>query len=539
MHAETVDVVTIGGGLAGSMAAIMLARRGLRTVVLESRPAGREQKVVVGEALTEGASVFLRHEIGIEAWLKENAFRKFGFDFVTLPRTGELPTRAEDCHELLLSLAPVEKIPDAFGKLIPTYHVERTSMNAHLAELAEKEGATLVRGAVVEAVELGEGEHLVRYARAGKTEALRCRWVLDCSGRRAMLGHQLGITHAVPELDTASVWNRFDNVNDDPEFWKTFMGVDRRRQTIHYTGQGFWIWWIHQKGGTTSVGVSYDNRQHRPDVKSEDRGFWEMMKKHPPAYHALMNARAREPYQYYAHLPYRSDHFVAKEGYALIGDASWFVDALYSIGIETACRQLVAVVPLIVEHCRGNGACAKTIDKLNMEFDYTQTSVIKLNAFKYEHGWGRPHVVHQTSLYELGEIAELYHLQCKSRWTKDVLDKHYRLQWGSAKRLRNLERFMHTALAEDGDRDLAEPRLLRKGLIPGRIVYTATWPLWKLPHARPYFFILTRAWGFSERMAQRTRLWPDALSWMAHGSPVHKLAERVRAPRTEPMRRVG
>ena len=59
-----VDVVVIGGGLAGSMASVMLARRGLKTVVLESRPVGKEQKVVVGEALTEGTSVFVRHEIG-------------------------------------------------------------------------------------------------------------------------------------------------------------------------------------------------------------------------------------------------------------------------------------------------------------------------------------------------------------------------------------------------------------------------------------------------------------------------------------------
>jgi flavin-dependent dehydrogenase len=523
-----VDVIVIGGGLAGAMASVMLARRGLSVVVLESRPAGKEQKIVVGEALTEGTSVFIRHEIGLTDWLKENAFRKFGFDFVTLPRQGTLPTSAEQCHELLLSLKPVEKLPGAFPKLIPTYHVERTGMNAQVAMMAEQEGAKILRGAAVENVELGDGEHVVRYAHEGKLEALRCKWVLDCSGRRTVLGRQLGITHAVKSLDTASVWNRFDNVNDDADFWRTFQGIDRRTQTIHYTGPGFWIWWIHQKGGQTSVGVSYDNKQHQPNVKSDDHGFWEMMKKHPPAYEALKGARAKEPYQYYAHLPYRSEHFVSKKGYALIGDAAWFVDALYSIGIETACRQLVAVVPQIVKHCRGEGACAKTIDMLNMEFDYTQTSVIKLNAFKYHHAWARPHVAFQTALYELAEIAELYHLQDKSRWNQQTLDKHYRLQWGSAKRLRKLERFMHSALADDGERDLQDPTLLRKALIPGRVVYSVTWPLWKLPHARPYFFMLTRAWGYMERMAQRTKLWPDGLSWMAHGSPVHKLIDKVR-----------
>src|SRR6476646_12140618 len=109
MDAKNVDVVVIGGGLIGSMAAVMMQRRGLRTLVLESRPKGKEQKVVVGEAITEGSSVFLRHEIGLTDWLKKNAYRKFGFDFLVRPRNADPPKTMDDCHELLLSLTPLEK----------------------------------------------------------------------------------------------------------------------------------------------------------------------------------------------------------------------------------------------------------------------------------------------------------------------------------------------------------------------------------------------------------------------------------------------
>jgi hypothetical protein len=75
-------------------------------------------------------------------------------------------------------------------------------------------------------------------------------------------------------------------------------------------------------------------------------------------------------------------------------------------------------------------------------------------------------------------------------------------------------RFQEEAL-KDGDKDLAEPQLLKKALLPGRRVYTVTWPLWKLPNARPWFFKLTRVWGFAERLAQRNQLFPDGLGWMA------------------------
>src|SRR6476620_7608874 len=128
MRGTDFDVIVLGGGLVGSMAALLFERRGLKTLVLESRADGKEQKVVVGEAITEGSSLFLRHELGLTDWLKENAFRKFGFDFVTLPRGTKPAETLEDCHELLLSTAPLEKVPQAIKRLIPTYHVERTGM---------------------------------------------------------------------------------------------------------------------------------------------------------------------------------------------------------------------------------------------------------------------------------------------------------------------------------------------------------------------------------------------------------------------------
>lgn len=69
------DVAIIGGSLIGSMAAIVLQRRGLRVVVLESRRPGEPLKAMVGEAITEGTSLFLRHEIGLSDWLMKNALR--------------------------------------------------------------------------------------------------------------------------------------------------------------------------------------------------------------------------------------------------------------------------------------------------------------------------------------------------------------------------------------------------------------------------------------------------------------------------------
>ncbi len=531
------DVAIIGGGLIGSMASVMLGKRGVKSTVLESREMGKEQKIVVGEAITEGSSVFLRHEIGMGDWLKKNAFRKYGFDFLTLPRDGRPVRTMDDCHELLLSLTPLERLPKAHDRLIPTYHVERTGMNAEASRLAKLHGADYLYGASVDRVDFARGpvgdaslpSATVHYTDGGEAKTLKARWVLDCSGRRSVLGNQLGITHTMPELPSAAVWNRFENVRSDRAFWSSFHGIDRRRHTIHMTGHGFWIWWIHQNDNLTSVGVSFDRRLHDPNVKTDDRGFWEMMAKFPPILEALKGARPLEPYQYYAHLPYQSDRWVSGDGYGIIGDAGWFTDALYSIGIETACRQLVAIVPMVKKAVRGEAPNEERIADLNSQFEYCQKTVLSMNKFKYEHGWHRPHVVMQTALYELGEIAPLYHMLDESDWRDEVLMKHYRLQWSCPKRMGKLERFQQDSLLQ-GDLDLVPGApLLKKALLPGPYVYGATWPVWNTSRKLvPHFFKLTRAWGFAERLAQKSR-WPDVLKMMANNKrwmrPVYRLGD--------------
>jgi flavin-dependent dehydrogenase len=513
------DVAVIGGGFVASMAALMLRKRGLRVTCLETRTAEQELKAVVGEALTEGTSVFLRHELGLGDWLFANAYRKFGFDFVTQPRGRPAPRVLDECHELLLSLTPIEAIPGAFRKLIPTFHVNRPLLDAEVRRRAQVAGAEYEFGTAVETVEFGQGDkpvHRVVHARRDGSERreLRCRFVIDASGRRRVLGKQLGICQPMDGLETASIWNRFTNVRSDSAFWSTFHGIDRRRHTIHWTGAGFWFWWIHIDENTTSVGVSYDKNQHQPNVKTEDHGFWEMANKFPVLVEALAGAQPMEPYSYYAHLAHRSEHWVSTTGYALVGDASAFADALYSVGIEMACRQLIAVTPVIEAACAGERPCEKMVATLNQEHQFTQDSIRLLNKFKYEHAWHQPHVLMQTALYELAEIAALYHLQDPKHWTRENLDRHYRLQWGCAKRRGRLVEFM-TEAANDGKRELDEPRLLAKALLPGRVIYTVTWPLWQLPRMLPYFFILTRTWGYMERLTQRWRLWPDFLTFMA------------------------
>jgi hypothetical protein len=97
-------------------------------------------------------------------------------------------------------------------------------------------------------------------------------------------------------------------------------------------------------------------------------------------------------------------------------------------------------------------------------------------------------------------------------------------------RATRLERFLAGALV-DADRDLdADAPLMKKALLPGPLVYGATWPLWHARGATHWFFDLIRGWALSERMAQHHRLWPDGLAWMAATHRLGAANARVAAP---------
>ena len=184
-----------------------------------------------------------------------------------------------------------------------------------------------------------------------------------------------------------------------------------------------------------------------------------------------------------------------RKRYALIGDAAWFTDALYSIGIETSCRQLAMLAPIIVGDARGDGVCGEDRWRtLNQEFAYTQKAVLELNALQVQGGLAPPaRASCRRRCTSSARSPSSTTCRIRSRWRRETLQKHYRLQWGRKERLEQPAALPAGGAARRRSRSRQTARCFKKALLPGKRVYRVTWPLWKLPHARPYFFMLTRA----------------------------------------------
>lgn len=172
------DVVVVGGGIAGSALATVLARNGLEVVVLERDVTYRDK--VRGEALTCWGVVELR---------------RLNLEQPLLDAGGGYVTRSvlydEVCDPSEAEASPVELgelLPDVPGCLT----VGHPEACQGLSQTAASAGATVIAG--VRDIEVIAGTSpAVRYTRDSTSYRLACRLVVGADGRLSTVRSQLGI----------------------------------------------------------------------------------------------------------------------------------------------------------------------------------------------------------------------------------------------------------------------------------------------------------------------------------------------------------
>lgn len=355
------DVVILGGAFSGAATALLLRREApeLSVLVVEK---SREFDAKVGEATTEMSAMFLTRRLALWSHLEAEHLPKEGL------RYWWANERVAHHHEATEAGGFVRSA-------VPSFQLRRDALDQHLLDLAVAEGAELLRPARARDARLGSFDHEVTLEEGATISTVRCRWLIDATGRATFLGRRLGLIGKNERHPTAAMWGRWRNVKsiDDlaargPVAFARRNLSSRRLATNHYMRRGSWTWFIPLGNGETSIGVVFDRRLlDLAERRDRQAAYVEFLRGLTPCQELLEGAELRdEDFRFYSNLPYVAKQYMG-EGWALVGDAAAFLDPYYSPGLDHCGFSVEATVEIVKADARGEPVAARVAEH-NAEF---------------------------------------------------------------------------------------------------------------------------------------------------------------------------
>ena len=332
---ERVDVIVVGGGPAGASAAAILAENGLSTLVLER---DRFPRYHVGESLLP-ALWELSDRLGVTAQVEAAGF---------VVKQGIRFARRDDPDDVvLLSAEYPEYFPRAY-----TYHVDRARFDALLLDNARAKGADVREGWMVSDVQMEGGRVTgVLAARSGEApRAIAARVVVDATGRDCLIARKMGWRRPDPSLNKVAHFTQYAGGRKSAvgDLLHPADRIDGATTTDVHTVDGGWLWYIPLRDDVVSVGAVLDAHIAGRLAGEPEAVFEAALADCPRVRAQLEGARRTMPVQTISGISYINESF-AGDGFVLVGDASMFVDPIFSAGVTLAVRGGIYAADTIVD----------------------------------------------------------------------------------------------------------------------------------------------------------------------------------------------
>ena len=338
---EQCDVAVIGGGPGGSTAAALLARRGYKVIALEK---AHHPRFHIGESLLPmNLPVFER--LGVLDKVRELGVFKPGADFEA--------DNARGYNTYAFARAIGQSPPHA-------YQVWRQDFDRMLYGHARESGADAREGhEVVRVEQRGPRESWLDVRTDdGRDYAIQARYVVDASGRDALLATKRKLRRRNDQHQSAAIFGHFRGAARRE-------GEDAGNISIYSFAHG-WMWMIPLPDGVMSVGAVC-----RPDYLKQRKGrtvefLFDTLKLSPALWARVQHAelidnevRVTGNYSYDASR-------MGGPGWVLVGDAFAFLDPVFSSGVYLAmsgAEQAAAVVDQALREPQREPALLRQLEK--------------------------------------------------------------------------------------------------------------------------------------------------------------------------------
>jgi flavin-dependent dehydrogenase len=348
VDSQQVDVVIMGGGLAGLTLSLQVKQRmpELSVAVIERRahpvPAAAHK---VGESSVEIGAHYFEKVLGLKPHLDAAQLKKFGFRFFFSDGRKDIDNVTE--------LGASRVLPT------PSYQLDRGIFENQLAKLAQEKGVQFIDGAVIRSFELGKSRvaHTVQFEVQGVMQSMQAQWLIDATGRAGLIKKRLNLNEQ-NDHNANAVWFRIADRIDVNDWSANERWLDRCTprnrwlSTNHLVGEGYWVWLIPLSSGSHSVGIVADAALHPIEQMNTFEKAMTWIHKHQPRLHdALEETQHKlQDFAFFKRFSYGCKQvFSGANRWALTGEAGLFLDPFYSPGSDfiaisnTYITELIAI----------------------------------------------------------------------------------------------------------------------------------------------------------------------------------------------------
>jgi len=317
-------VLVIGGGPAGSIAALTLNRLGHDVELYEREVFPRYR---IGESLLPGTMSIL-YRLGLQEKIDAMGFvKKHSATFLW----------GQDQAPWTFSFATPRVSDWIFDHAI---QVKREEFDALLLKEAEARGVQVFHGAPVSDVDVASPSEVRLTVDDGSgPRDVRGDYLIDASGSSSLLVRKLQLRRYDDFYRSLAVWSYFRRA--DP-----FTG-DLHGTTYSITFEDGWVWMIPLKGDLYSVGVVVDQVK-APELqeKGPERFYMETLAKCKRAMQILADAERVDAVRVVRDWSYDTTTFSSGR-FFLCGDSACFTDPLFSQGVHLATQSAVSAAAAI------------------------------------------------------------------------------------------------------------------------------------------------------------------------------------------------
>lgn len=363
------DVIVIGGGPAGSTCASLLSRAGHNVLLLEKAKFPREH---VGESLLPFC-YRLFEDLGVVDEMKKRFVRKPGVRFMD-GRKGTVSTTW--CFNHIL-----------FDETYLSFQVARAEFDHILLKNSVRLGVTVREQTKVKDVDIKSAPDSVTVRavdESGDETTYRARFLIDASGRDALLGSKYGWRRLREEHDRTSIWSHWGGV-------KLAGGLEEGLSLILYMGeeQKGWIWVFPLDTDRVTAGFVAQNsyiRDQRKKLTDAGSKEWEYdlcmqeFSKSPFVRDLLAGTTRKLAMMINGNYSYEvKNHYGTN--YAMVGDARGFVDPIFSSGVFLSMKSAYLVSNAVDRQLKGevaspNPLLTDTYNKITGAYNFVHRMIL-------------------------------------------------------------------------------------------------------------------------------------------------------------------